>query len=357
MNKKVKIIISIVIGVLVVILLLIGLYFYSLKGVSKKDDYVTFKVSSGSSLKTVVNDLYDKKIIRSKIATLIYLKLNSKIGAQAGTYNLNKKDSVEEIFTILNKGDAIVDSVSITFLEGKRITDYIKQIEDTFGYSESDILALLKDKEYLQELIDKYQFIDESILNNNLYYSLEGYLFPSTYEFYKDESLKGIFKKMLDKMQNVLDNYSTSQLLSKYSYHEILTMASIVELEGAKSLDREGVAGVFYNRLNIGDSLGSDVTTYYAVRKDFSKPLLNSELNDCNNGYNTRNGCNKGKLPVGPISSPSKESIEAALNPKNHDYYYFVADKNKNTYFTKTYSEHQAKINELKSEGLWYEYE
>ncbi len=353
---KKKVIIGLLISILVVILLLIGLYTYSLNGVSKKDEYVTFTISSGSSLKSVVNDLAKEKIIRSKIATLIYLKLHKNISVQAGTYNINKKDGVKEIFTILNKGDAIIDSVSITFVEGKRITDYISQIEKTFGYSKDEITALLKDKEYLQELIDTYDFIDESILKDGLYYNLEGYLFPSTYEYYKDESLKGIFKKMLDKMQNVLDNYNASQLLSKYSYHEILTMASIVELEGVNANDREGVAGVFYNRLNIGDSLGSDVTTYYAAQKDFSKPLLNSELNNCNNGYNTRNGCNRGKLPIGPICSPSSSSIEAALNPEAHDYYYFVADKNKKTYFTKTYSEHQAKINELKSQGLWYEY-
>ncbi len=352
-----KVIISLIISILVLILFLGGLYFYGLTAVSKKDDLVTFEVSSGASIKTVINDLYNAKIIKSKISSLIYIKLNPNISFQAGTYNLNRKDNTKEIFTILDNGDAVIDSVSITFVEGKRLVDYISQIEKTFGYKEEEILALLSDKEYLQELINTYYFIDESILNEDIYYSLEGYLFPSTYEFYKDESLKGIFKKMLDKMQNVLDNYSTSQLLSEYSYHEILTMASIVELEGAHSLDREGVAGVFYNRLKSGDSLGSDVTTYYAVRKDFSEPLYNSELNNCNNGYNTRNGCNRGKLPVGPISNPSASSIEAALNPESHDYYYFVADKNKNTYFTKTYSEHQAKIAELKNKGLWYEYE
>jgi len=81
-----------------------------------------------------------------------------------------------------------------------------------------------------------------------------------------------------------------------------------------------------------------------------------SELNNCNNGYNTRNGCNSGKLPVGPICSASLASLKAALEPDNHDYYFFVADKNRKTYFTKTNFEHESKVSELKNAGLWYEY-
>ena len=157
-------------------------------------------------------------------------------------------------------------------------------------------------------------------------------------------------------MENVLNNYRDEIENSNYSVHEILTMASIVELEGAASNDRAGVAGVFYNRLKIGESLGSDVTTYYAVKKDFSSDLTNSDLYNCNNGYNTRGNCNRGKLPVGPICSASVDSILATIKPSKHDYLFFVADKNKKTYFTKTNAEHEAKVSELKANGLWNEY-
>ena len=80
-----------------------------------------------------------------------------------------------------------------------------------------------------------------------------------------------------------------------------------------------------------------------------------SELNDVN-AYNTRPAAMAGKLPVGPICSPSRESIEAVINPEKHDYYFFVADKNGKTYFTKTNAEHDAVIKELQASGLWYEY-
>jgi len=133
-----------------------------------------------------------------------------------------------------------------------------------------------------------------------------------------------------------------------------MTLSSIVELEGARSDDRYGVAGVFYNRLKSGWTLGSDVTTYYAVNKDFNVDLTWKDLSSCN-GYNTRGTCVKG-LPVGPIASPSLESIEAVLKPTSHDFYYFVADKYGKTYFNKTDSGHNKTIRELQSKGLWYTY-
>ena len=83
--------------------------------------------------------------------------------------------------------------------------------------------------------------------------------------------------------------------------------------------------------------------------------MTRAELDECN-AYNTRGTCFTG-LPVGPISSPSLESIDGVMNPTVSDYYYFVADKNGNTYFTKSDSEHLATIARLKREGLWFVYE
>ena len=155
-------------------------------------------------------------------------------------------------------------------------------------------------------------------------------------------------------MQNKLNAYEEDIKNSNMSVHELMTLASIVELEGARSDDRAGVAGVFYNRLATNTSLGSDVTTYYAVNKDFSVDLTKSDLNSCN-GYNTRGSCVSG-LPVGPIASPSIESLKATLEPEKNDYYYFVSDKNGKTYFSKTYSEFEKSIKDLRASGMWYEY-
>ena len=223
--------------------------------------------------------------------------------------------------------------------------------------TEKEVYDTLNDKEYLDELINKYWFIEKDIKNENIYYSLEGYLYPNTYEFYnKDVSVKEIFSTMLDEMDKKLSNYKTDLLSQKYSIHEILTLASIIELEGGNSTDREGISGVFYNRLNSNWSLGSDVTTYYAAKIELSeRDLYQYEIDD-KNYYNTRSSYLAGKLPIGPICNPSIDSIKASLYPKTSEYYYFVADKTGATYFSKTYDEHLATRNDLIKAGLWYTY-
>jgi UPF0755 protein len=168
---------------------------------------------------------------------------------------------------------------------------------------------------------------------------------------------------MLDEFGKQILPYEDKISSSPYTLHQLLTLASIVELEGVNTVNNEldgdiraQVASVFYNRLNAGWSLGSDVTTYYAVKVSMSeRELYTAEFNACNS-YNTRATCMAGKLPVSPICNPGLESLVATFNPSTTDYFYFVADKNKKTYFTKTNSEHLALVSSLKNSGLWYEY-
>ena len=125
----------------------------------------------------------------------------------------------------------------------------------------------------------------------------------------------------------------------------------MIEAEAATIDDRKTVSGVFYNRLNDGWTLGSDVTAYYGVGKTFTDIIYQVDLDDCN-PYNTRSNCVKG-LPIGPINSPSYTAITASIYPNETEYYYFVADKNKKVYFSKTYAEQGQVISNLKSQGLW----
>lgn len=340
--KKKKIIITII-CILLVILFMFGLYFYGLTSVSKKNEPVTFVIESGTGSKKVIDNLYEAKLIKSKISGYIYITLNKDIMIKAGTYELNRNYNIPKIFDILNDGKVIDNTITVTFVEGKRITDYMNVIKDRFGYTEDEILSVINDKDYLNKLINKYEFIDESILNSDIYYALEGYLFPATYEFYTDASIETIIDKMLAKTQNVLDNYSASIKNSSYSVHEILTMASIIENETMYAEDRSMVSQVIYKRLGMNMSLGMDVTTYYGVQKALSEELTKSDL-DNENAYNTRRTSFIG-LPVGPICNPSEASIEAALNPSNTDYIYFYADiKTGKLYFAKTYNEFQGLI-------------
>ena len=326
---------------------------------SNEDLILEYNVEKGSTYNSIAEDLEKEGFIRSAFFYKLYLKLNPvSENLEYGRYYLPTKASIEELLEVFKKGsDTLADTLTVTFVEGKNMRYIISTITKKFNITEKQVLDKLNDSTYLDSLIENYWFLTKDIKNKKLYYSLEGYLYPDTYEYYETASVEDIFKKMLDNMENKLDQYMENIDKSKYSFHQILTLASIVEQEAGNAKDRKGVAGVFYNRLNDGWSLGSDVTTYYQEKIDnYTKDLTNAQLNKCGN-YNTRNGCLQGKLPVGPICNPGLESIVAAITPKKHSYYYFVADKNGKTYFNKSYSEHTSTVSRLKREGLWIEYE
>ena len=173
-------------------------------------------------------------------------------------------------------------------------------------------------------------------------------------EKYAKENNVPIIEKMLDEMDKQLTKYKKDIEDSHYSVHEMLTLASIVELEGASADDRASVAGVFHNRIKDKWSLGSDVTTYYYLKIDDFKQSLNGNKNlyTCDNAYNTRCTSFLG-LPVGPISNAGIESIEATIHYKEHKYYYFVADCKGKTYLNKDFTGHYNTIQKLKSENNW----
>ena len=329
---------------------------YQIGPVSKNNTLKPVVIEKGG-ISDIANTLKENNLIKDETMFKVYIKLTGKTNLKASTYELSENMGVKKIVEILESGnDYNPDEVKITFKEGINMRKIASLISENTNNSEEDVYDLLKDDEYLDELIDSYWFITEDIKDSKIYYSLEGYLYPDTYIFMnKDVSVKEIFKKMLDEMNDKLTPYKEKINNSDLSIHEILTLSSIVELEGASSSDRNGVAGVFYNRLNSNMALGSDVTTYYGIKLDMNeRDLTKAELNDCNN-YNTR--CSTFKsLPVSPICIASIESIEAVLEPTEHDYYYFVADKNKKTYFTKTYEEHLDMVSKLKEEGLFFEY-
>ena len=338
---------------------LIAWYYLNIRPVNKEQfEAKTLKIEIGTTNEEIASILEENNIIRNKLAFRIYIKLNEITGFQAGTYIIDKPYELNDIVSLLKTGKIYSnETINITFVEGKNMRYIAKIIAQNTENTEEDVYTLLKDKEYIDSLIDNYWFITEEINNSNIYYSLEGYLFPDTYQFESTKvDIKTIFKTMLDKMSTVLDSYKTNIDTSKYTVHQILSLASMIELEAKNAEDRAKVSGVFYNRLNKNMSLGSDVTTYYAYKVDMGeRDLYMSEINGYN-PYNTRGPKMEGKIPVGPIASVGRTSIEAAINPKPTDALYFVADKYGKVYFGKNNAEHEANIQNLKKQGLWFEY-
>ena len=350
MNKKR--ILALILGILGLSLILLFVYYqYNTSPIDKSSNAdIEVVIPSGMSTDNIAKTLRDKNLIRNEMFFKVYLKLNNVSSLKASTYLLKKNMTMDEIVRILEKGTNS-DSIRLTFKEGETIRDYAKIIAETTNISEEEFINTINNREYLSSLITNYWFLTDDILNEEIYYPLEGYLAPDTYEFaISDLTSEEIITTLLDEESKKLEPYK--DILEQSNIHSTLTLASMAELEGVKTEDRKMIISVFNNRLNSGMNLGSDVTTYYAFNEEMDSDLT-SEMFNTYNPYNTRSSEMAGRLPIGPICNPSISSIEAALYPEVSDYLYFVADKNRNVYFTRSASEHEEKVRELKENGEW----
>lgn len=360
MKKKFLIIIGILLMIMLCgIIFFLGWYNLQQKPVNKDQvNEIQIEIKTGMSTDEILNLLHDNGIIRNVFASKIYVKLNNINNLQAGKYKLGTDLSLDDILKQISSGKIMNETISITFVEGKNIRWIAKTIAEKTNNTEEQVYELLSNRQYIESLMDKYWFLTDDVLNENIYYPLEGYLWPDTYQFEsKDILVEDIFTTLLNQTEYVLKQYKSEIEKSGIGIHKVLTMASIIELEGNDEKSKSEISSVIYNRLSNKMSLGSDVTTYYAIKVDMNeRNLYKSEINSYN-AYNTRGPNMEGKLPVGPIAMVSKESINAVLNPAQTNYLYFVADTNGKVYFSETYEEHKNIIDDLRNQGLWYEYE
>ena len=342
--------------ILSIIILVFSFFNFQLGKVSN-DDAIKKIIIAPGSIDKIATTLYDNNLIKNKLAFKAYIRITGKTKLKAPTYNLSENMGVKKIVNILESNQGInTKQIILTLKEGINMREVAKIIEDNTNNSQEDLFNIINDKDYLNNLINKYWFLDDIILNDKIYYSLEGYLYPDTYYFSSgDVTVKEILEKILDETEKKVTPYKEQITNSDMTFHEILTLASIVELEGVTLEDRKNITSVFINRMNNNMTLGCDVTTYYGAKVDMSdRDLYANELDACNN-YNTRCATFKG-LPISPIANVSLDSIISVIEPINTDYYYFVADKNRKIYFNKNIEGHNNTINQLKKNGLWFEY-
>ena len=326
------------------------LYASFLKPVSDTSVEKIVEIKKGAYSREIGNILYENNLIKNKTFFLVYLKINGIRNLKAGTYKLNQNMPIKKIIEILQKGEEIDNSIKITFKEGINYRELARVIEKNTSNTYDDVLNILDDTDYIDSLIEDYWFITDEIKNKDIYYALEGYLFPDTYEFKnKDVTIPEIFKKLLDKMDEELTSLKYKIQGDDYSVHELLTLASLAEKEVSNKVnseDRKKVVSVFVNRLNKKMALGSDITTRYSLKLDDTRPLTKSEY-ATDNAYNTRN-VNMIGLPPSPICMVSHESILASIDRIKTNYLYFIANINSGeTYFYETSKEFEKKKNEL----------
>ncbi len=316
---------------------------------SDKED-IEVVIESGTNSTQISEILKEKGLIKSTLLFKIHLKIDNVSSLKASTYKLNKSMSLSEIISSLEKGVISNEgAIKITFREGDRITTYAKDISKATNIDYDTVISTINNRDYLNELIKNYWFLTDKILQDGIYYPLEGYLAPETYYFEKDATVEDIIKRLLDQTN---DNLSKYKSIMEKDPHYYMTMASVVQLEGNNTENRSMIVGIFQNRLSSGMNMGSDVTTYYALQKSMKEDLSSDEFATLN-PYNTRGGNMIGKMPIGPICNPNMSSIEASVNPTKNDYLFFVADKHGNIFYTKTNAEHDQKVAEIKAKGDW----
>jgi UPF0755 protein len=298
-------------------------YTDNLKPVSTAQKSHVITVEPGMTTAAVADTLYSKGAIKSDWAFEWYVR-NHQLRDQlkAGTYLVDETQSVEQIVNMLVEGK--IRSDLVTILPGKRLA----QVRDSLvqsGFSVQEVDAALEPSQYAGH---------PALTDKPTDASLEGYLYPESFQKTGQTTAKEVIELSLDEMQVRLTP-DVRQALSQQglTVHQGVTLASIVEQEVSNQADRAQAAQVFIKRYKTGMSLGSDPTASYGAILDGQEPSVNYD-----SVYNTRI---RTGLPPGPIGNASESSLKAVAYPAQTDWLYFVSGDDKKTYFSKTLEEHE----------------
>lgn len=338
-DKRKKIIAAIIVSIIILIFIAtfvviqIGPY-----NRNNKDDIV-IDIPTGSTLNQVTDILKENNLIKNKTLFKLYVRIsNNASKLKSGKYLFNQTYSNNEIIQDLCEGKIYNDGIKITIPEGSTSFEIIDLLVKNKLGDENVYEELINNP---KEFKDKFEFLnDEKIV------SLEGFLYPSTYYFNKDQSEKDILNHMLETF-NSKYNYKLKERQKELnkSLYEVINLAAIVEKEAVLDEDRPIIASVFYNRIKIGMPLQSDATIQY-IFEERKKSITYEDLK-IDSPYNTYkvNG-----LPPTPIANPGIKSIEAVLYPANTEYLYFVATIEGGNTYSKTYEEHIKNVEQYRKD-------
>ncbi len=322
-----------------------GWYVMGLSAVEPgNEEPVTVEIPEGTGASGVVYELDAAGLVKN----LLCARINAKIGGhhpKANTYILNRSMSVSQMMDIIDNGDfEYISKETIEVKDGARLLQVADTMAGQLPFTSEEIMAKWSDKAYLNELIDKYWFLTNDILDKDVMYPLEGYLYADTYMLTTDNASIEEFTEMcLDRMDEELTARKDEIRKSGLSVHKLLTLTSIVTKE-ARAEDQAKVAGVFMNRLDEGMSLGSDVTVCYIYNEDRVE-LKQSQL-DSDNPYNTRKFSG---MPPGPICQVIGDAMDAVLNYEKSDDLFFFADEDGTVHYYKNNADFEQGIED---EGL-----
>lgn len=308
-----------------------GFYNYfteQVKAVNLDNSELTYvEIPVGTSPSKVGEVLLENNLINDLNIYKIYIKLNNQ-GSEfkAGKYNFSQSMDLYDICALLNSGSNVLTTKNITIPEGLSLKELAVTLSNQTNINESTFIALSND-------VDSYA-LKYTFLQNDSIKSLEGYLYPNTYNIYIDSTEDDIIIKMLDEFQLIYESTIKPNLKDDMDLNSIMTMASIIEGEALLDSERPIVSSVFYNRIAEGWKLESCATVQYALGE--RKSTLTFDDLKTVSDYNTYLHTD---LPPAPINSPGLESIKAALFPETTEYMFFLAKGDGSHYFTDNYDD------------------
>ena len=335
MSRRGKLLAVVVLGGALVLFVLAAVEINYLFLPAKVVGTTFFVIEPGDNARDIADTLYGAGLIRSRLLFIIIARQKGLEGKlRAGEYTLEPGLTVEQIVQRLEKGQ--VNSWAFTVPEGTTVMQ-IADILAEKGYAGRDeFLLAARNRDLVKEFLPTGSTVKEP---------LEGYLAPNTYKVRKGVPAQEFVKVMLD----VTKSYYTQEFKdrldrTKLTFHQALTLASIVEREAALDSERPVIASVYLNRLHLGMKLDADPTVLYAIGRTTGDLTL-KEL-EYDSPYNTYRVAG---LPPGPIACPGLKSIEAVLNPSGDPYLYFVANADRSHLFGRTLSEHMENIRRARS--------
>lgn len=346
--KKSRLIIILLIAVAV--LAAAGFFFYSSGIVAADpddDELVAVSIPDGSSASAIIDILDENGLIKNKIMAKIHIRIGGYDSLQANSYLFRKNMDLTEIMKAINTGDfEYLSKNAFTIIEGATIPQAAESISENMPFTAEELIKKWNDRTYLKKLIEKYWFLSEEILKDEIMYSLEGYIYPETYivtsEEPTPEEVTDIILSMTDK---VLSERKDEIAAMDMTVHEFLSLAAVVENESLFEKDRPVIAGVFINRLKKDMPLQSDITVLYALQeKRVNVTYKDLEVDSAYNTYMYAG------LPVGPVCSPSAPAMDDLLHYEKSDYLYFFATEDGKVIYSKTLAEHEKAVNE----NMWY---
>lgn len=326
-----------IIALLLVLLIIGGAYLYlnnyideRLKAVDLSDDSpIIVEIPSGSSTNKIAEILLENDLISDTRVFKYYAgKTEADVKLKAGNYVLSRNMDVDALLDSLIKGGHSGNTFNITVIEGLINEDMAESLAKQTDLSYDKFLELMENPDYFKE---DFEFLKEQYITN-----LQGYLMPETYNIYIGSTEEDIVRVLLKEFDEFyVDEIKPRMGSTELSFEEVINLASIVEKEALLDEERDRVAKVFLNRLDIDMKLQSCATVNYANGE--WKERLTYEDIAIDSPFNTY--IIEG-LPPAPINSPGKVSIISVLEPADVDYLFFVAKGDGSHYFSNTYDEH-----------------